>query len=126
MSDNAPLKPVREPIVIHKAEREDGKPVKDLHDCFFLPTEVHGYYNFYDKHGRTLATGVSSGNSFPFLLDGIAWTIFDFTIDAAKANGSWQNNADGSGLVIEQDGSFQATSTGGGHDEGETASAASA
>jgi hypothetical protein len=114
MSDNAPIKPIRQPIVIHKAQTTDGRKEKDLPDCFFLPTEIEGFFNFFDKHGRTLATGVSSGNSFPFLLDGHAWTIFDFTIDDLAAGGNWSNNADGPAPDIEQDGSFQASSSGGG------------
>lgn len=114
MSDDKPLEPIGEKIVIHSAHNRSGKKASDLYDCFFLPTEVAGFYNFYGKHGRTLATGVTSGQTFPFLLDGIAWRIFDFTIDPVKAGGNWKNTADDPGLELEQDGSFQATSTGGG------------
>jgi hypothetical protein len=118
MSDNDPLKPVRRPIVIDEVREEKGKTGRDLKHCYFLPTDIKGFYNFFDEHGRTLATGVSSDKPFPFLLDGHAWTIQMGTINDLVASGSWTNNAPapinpGSGPAAEQDGSFQASSSGG-------------
>jgi hypothetical protein len=115
MSDDKPLKPIGEKIVIHKANDNKGNNVPDLHRCFFLPSEIKGFYNFYNEHGETLATGVSSNNTFPFLLDGLAWEIYDFEIDDLEAGGKFRNNREKHpDLPDEQDGSFQATSTGGG------------
>lgn len=112
MSDKAPLKPLKERIVI----RETSPGGNDLYDCYFLPSEVEGFFNFYDREGRTLATGVSSDSPFPFLLDRIAWTIHMEKIDKSAARGGWQNNAPG--VTGGQDGTFQAES-GGGADEDE-------
>ena len=112
MSDNAPLRPIRDKIVIHTTTGGGN----ELHNCFFLPADVAGYYNFYDQHGRTLATGVRSGESFPFLLDRVAWMITGFTIDRIAAHGDWRNNLPSP--AVAQDGTFQAES-GGGQDEGD-------
>jgi hypothetical protein len=112
MSDNAPLTPIRDKIVIH-ATTGGGN---ELHNCFFLPADVAGYYNFYDQRGRTLATGVRSGESFPFLLDRVAWMITGFTIDRVAATGDWRNNRPSP--TAAQDGTFQAES-GGGEEEGD-------
>ena len=123
MSDNIPIKPIEERIVIHKVHDETGKSGKDLKNCFFLPTEIEGFYNFFDRHGRTLATGVSSDNPFPFLLDGHAWTIQMGKIDDSFAHGSWTNSAPtplGPGSDAEEDGSFQASSSGDVETEAET------
>lgn len=118
MSDDKPLKPIREKIVVHTAWDKKGHNVPDLHRCFFLPTEIESYYNFYNEHGETLATGVSSNNTFPFILDGLAWEIYDFAIDDVQAGGKFKNNREKHpSLTLEQEGSFQATSSGGGADE---------
>jgi hypothetical protein len=117
MSDKDPFKP----IVIDVVKEVKGNSGKDLKHCFFLPAELKGFYNFFDEHGRTLATGVKSNESFPFLLHGHAWTINMINITDEFANGSWSNSAPtplvppypnpGSGQ--EQEGSFQASSGGG-------------
>ena len=112
MSDNTPLTPIREKIVIRSTTGGGNQ----LHNCFFLPADVQGYYNFYDQRGRTLATGVRSGESFPFLLDRVAWMITGFSIDRVAATGDWTNNLPSS--TAAQDGTFQAES-GGGQDEGD-------
>jgi hypothetical protein len=112
MSDNAPLRPIRDKIVI----RTTTGGGNELHNCFFLAADVEGYFNFYDQHGRTLATGVRSGENFPFLLDRVAWTITGFSIDRIAATGNWQNNLPS--VTNAQDGTFQAES-GGGQDEGD-------
>lgn len=112
MSDKDPIKP----IVILEVKPQTGKSGNELKDCFFMPSEIEGFYNFLDKHGRTLATGVSSDSSFPFLLDGHAWTIEMGRMTDVHAHGSWSNSAPapiGSGPAAEQDGSFQASSSGG-------------
>lgn len=110
MSDSEPLGPINERIVI----RQTSPGGSELHDCFFLPSDIEGFYNFYDKHGQTLATGVSSDNPFPFLLDRIAWTIYNLKIDKLEAHGEWLNNAPG--VTGAQDGTFQAESGGGAED----------
>jgi hypothetical protein len=115
MSDNDPIKPIRQPIVIDQVHEVKGKSGNDLKRCFFLPTDIHGFYNFFDEHGGTLATGVSSGTPFPFLLHGHAWTITLGAITHQVASGGWNNNAPapiGPGSGAEQDGSFQASSSG--------------
>ena len=112
MSDNAPLRPIRDKIVIHTTTGGGN----ELHNCFFAPADVEGYYNFYDRHGRVLATGVRGGETFPFLLDRIAWTITLLSIDPLVATGDWQNNLPS--VTNAQDGTFQAES-GGGQEEGD-------
>jgi hypothetical protein len=107
MSDNAPLRPIRDKIVIHTTTGGGN----ELHNCFFAPADVEGYYNFYDRHGRVLATGVRGGEPFPFLLDRIAWTITLLSIDPLVATGDWQNNLPN--VTNAQDGTFQAESGGG-------------
>lgn len=116
MSDNDPMKPIRKPIVIDHVDDSRGKSGQDLKRCFFLPSDVKGFYDFFDEHGRTLATGISSNNPFPFLLHGHAWTIQMGLINDLVASGGWNNNAPaplGPGSSGEQDGSFQASSSGG-------------
>ena len=117
MSDKDPIKPIREPIIIDQVHAERGKSGNDLKHCFFLPADIDGFYNFFDEHGRTLATGVRSGTSFPFLLHGHAWTITLVDISHFVASGGWNNNAPAPigypGSDAEQDGSFQASSSGG-------------
>jgi len=120
MSDDKPLKPIRNRIVIDKT----SKGGNDLTNCFFLPTEVEGFYNFYDKHGQILATGVSSDRPFPFLLDRTAWTIHGLKIDKLAAHGEWENNAPLP--TAGQDGTFQAQSGGGAAGDDESTYAASA
>ena len=109
------------PIVIDIVHDVVGKSGKDLQYCFFLPSEIEGFYNFLDEFGRTLATGVSSNHPFPFLHDGHAWTINNFLINDQRASGNWSNSAPtplqppgpGQGSGEDQDGSFQASSSGG-------------
>ena len=117
MSDKNPIKPIRQPIVIDQVHAERGKSGNDLMRCYFLPADVDGFYNFYDEHDRTLATGVRTGTSFPFLLHGHAWTITLGDISHFVASGGWNNNAPAPigepGIGAEQDGSFQASSNGG-------------
>ena len=108
MSDNKPLEPVAERIVIRHAPDKHGDTGGMLVGCFFLPSpRVKGFFNFYDKKGETLATGISSNKPFPILLGEIAWTL-ECTIDDQGANGVWMNTAPG--ITEEQDGSFQASS----------------
>ena len=119
MSDNAPLKPIRRKIVINVTSPGGN----DLQNCFFLRSdEVPGFYNLYDQDGNTLATGVSDGVPFPFLHDGIAWTIYDLKIhhhldrDRIEAHGGWSNNLptlEQNSTSFEQIGTFQAESGGG-------------
>lgn len=111
MSDNTPL-PIRDKIVIHTTTGGGN----ELHNCFFLPADVQGYFNFFDRHGRVLATGIRGGETFPFLLDRIAWTMTMLSIDRVAATGDWTNNLPSSAAA--QDGTFQAES-GGGQDEGD-------
>lgn len=117
MSDKDPIKPIRQPIVIDQVREGTGRSGNDLKRCYFLPTDMDRFYNFFDEHGSTLATGVSSGTPFPFLLHGHAWTITLGDITHFVASGSWNNNAPapsgGSAPDAEQDGSFQASSNGG-------------
>jgi hypothetical protein len=93
-----------------------------LRGCFFLPSKLKGFFNFYDQKGQTLATGVSSAKPFPILLGDFAWTL-ECTIDDQNANGSWKNN--GPDLSDEQDGSFQASSGPGADPEAASAASAS-
>ena len=117
MSDKDPIRPIRQPIVIDQVHEGTGRSGNDLKRCYFLPTDMDRFYNFFDEHGSTLATGVSSGTPFPFLLHGHAWTITLGDITHFVASGSWNNNAPapsgGSAPDAEQDGSFQASSNGG-------------
>jgi len=112
MSDNAPLKPIRRKVVINITSSGGS----ELQNCFFLRSEVEGFYNFYNQDGQTLATGVSDGTPFPFLHDGIAWTIYDLKIhhhldrDRIQAKGGWTNNVP---EPPNADGTFQAESGGG-------------
>lgn len=112
MSDDKALKPIRHKIVINFTS--DGG--NDLQNCFFMRAEVEGFYNFYNKHGETLATGLRADVPFPFLLGGLGWTINqlkirqDPDIDRTVASGDWQNNAPG---PPNADGTFQAESGGG-------------
>jgi hypothetical protein len=123
MSDNQRIEPVRARIVIHHAANKKGSDTGNmLKGCFFLPTEIKGFYNFYNKDGQTLATGVSSDNPFPVLLDDLAWTIQMGKIDDLNAQGSWRNNAPR--LAEEQDGSFQASSGPGADTEATSAASA--
>lgn len=103
MSDNTPPEPIKRPIVI----REASPGGEDLDGCFFLLSEVEGFFNFFDRYGRTLATGVSNESTFPFLLDRIAWTI-ELNINDRDAWGEWQNNVS----PPAADGTFQAHSDG--------------
>jgi hypothetical protein len=108
MSDNAPLKTVEDRIVIDQTSEGGG----DLHNCYFAPsTEVEGYFNFHDETGKILATGIKDNTPFPFLLDGIAWTIHKIKIDHRHAKGEWRNDAPK--FAQAQDGTFQAESGGG-------------
>ena len=81
MSDDKRLEPVRTKIVVDLAFNRKGERVTTLDNCFFLPSDIKGYYNFYNQKGETLATGVSNNNEFPFLHDGHAWTIYELVID---------------------------------------------
>ena len=137
MSDDKRLEPVRTKIVVDLAFNRKGERVTTLDNCFFLPSDIKGYYNFYNQKGETLATGVSNNNEFPFLHDGHAWTIYELVIDDSLATGEWKNNAKSrpvgpdeqkpGGFPDEQDGSFQAQASGGpGVDTDEAASSASA
>ena len=105
MSDNAPLE---DRIVIDQTSEGGG----DLFNCYFVPsTEVEGFFNFHDPSGRILATGINDDTPFPFLLDGIAWTIHKIKIDKRHAKGEWRNNVPK--FAQSQDGTFQAESGGG-------------
>ena len=107
MSDNEPFEPIRNPIVIRNAHDKNGNTGGMLKGCYFLPSELKGFFNFFTPKGKTLATGISSGRSFPILLGDLAWTL-ECTIDDQGATGIWRNTAPGIGQ--EQDGSFQASS----------------
>jgi hypothetical protein len=117
MSDDKPLKPIRRPIVINQVHNLKGDSGNDLKGCYFLPSDIKDFYNFFDEHGRTLATGVSAGMPFPILLDHHAWTMELTSINDLVASGSYNNNAPSAigraGSEAEQDGSFQASSSGG-------------
>lgn len=115
MSDDKPLKRIREKVVINVTSSGGN----DLQNCFFLPSDVEGFYNFYNERGETLATGVSDDVPFPFLLDGVAWTITHLKIHPhakIQATGHWVNNIE----VPTADGTFQAESGGGADDDAET------
>jgi len=124
MSDDKPTEQIRRPVVINKAST-GGTP---LESCFFLRiAEIDGqlFYNFYNGDGETLATGVSDNVPFPFLLDGIAWTITDLKIhhhpeiDRIKAKGNWTNTV----VDTAEAGTFAAESGGGVVPEAYSASA---
>jgi hypothetical protein len=102
MSDIAPIK---RKIIIDKTTGDGGK---DLHQCYFLLTDVEGVYNLYTQHSRILAANVVSGQNFNFTIDGIHFEITDFKIDDFAGNGNWRNNAPVP--VDDQDGTFQAQS----------------
>lgn len=104
MSDNAPLE---DRIVIDQTSEGGGV----LFNCYFVPGEVEGFFNFHDASGRILATGINDDTPFPFLLDGIAWTIHKIKIDKRHAKGEWRNNVPK--FAQSQDGTFQAESGGG-------------
>ena len=123
MSDDQPTEKVRRPIVINTYSAGGTK----LEQCFFLriPDVKGDYYNFYNGDGDTIATGISDGVSFPFLLDGIVWRITDLKIyhppksegsERIKAHGHWSNNV----IKTAEAGTFAAESGGG---ESETYSA---
>lgn len=121
MSDDKP-KRIRRPIVINLTSPGGN----DLQGCYFLASDdVEGFYNLFNELGETLATGVSDGIPFPFLHDGIAWTITDLKIhhhpvEGVKAKGNWQNNVAlkaNLGIIPDADGSFQAESGGGADDD---------
>lgn len=108
MKDNEPTEPIRDKIVI---DHTTGKTGSKLDKCYFLPADVPGTYNFYNKHGVLLARDVSSGKPFEFKLDGLDWEIKDLQINNVSASGDWSNDAplpEGA-----QDGTFQAQSGGG-------------
>jgi hypothetical protein len=119
MSDNE-LQPIRKKIVVDHTHNKHGDTGGMLQGCFFLPTGIKHFFNFYDQDGQTLATGVSSERPFPILLGDLAWTL-ECTIDDQQASGSWRNN--GPSIADEQDGSFQASSGPGAEGEGESVSA---
>ena len=78
-----------------------GKDKDDLKKCFFYPA-ADSTYDFYKKENGVetlLASGITSGTSFTFTLDGYTWTIPDpslpqvpFEINSTTAIGSWKNN----------------------------------
>jgi hypothetical protein len=107
MSDNE-LQPIGKRIVINHTHNRKGNTGGMLEGCFFLPTGLKDFFNFYNQRGETLATGVSSDKPFPILLGELAWTINMGKIDDMVARGDWHNN--GPDLSDEQDGSFQASS----------------
>jgi hypothetical protein len=116
MSDKEPLKRIRRPIVINVTSSGG----EDLKNCYFLASdEVEGFYSFFNERGETLATGVSDDVPFPFLLDGVAWTITKLKIhhhvepNGIKAKGQWTNNV----MIPNADGTFQSESGGGVEDE---------
>lgn len=127
MSDDQPTEKPRGPVVINTAS--NGGTI--LENCFFLRTaEIEGqlYYNFYNGDGETLATGVSDGVPFPFLLDGIAWTITELEIyhppeiedsERIEARGCWANTV----TALAEAGTFAAESGGGVIPEAYSASA---
>lgn len=116
MSNDKPTEKIRRPVVINTASA--GGTI--LENCFFLriPDVEGDYYNFYNGDGGTLATGLSDGVSFPFLLDGIVWRITHLKIyhppkfkdfERIKANGHWTNNV----IKTAEAGTFAAESGGG-------------
>ncbi|HXQ73980.1 MAG TPA: hypothetical protein VN844_25985 [Pyrinomonadaceae bacterium] len=127
MSDDKPIERTRRPVVINTASA--GGTI--LENCFFLPiAEIKGqvFYNFYNGDGKTLATGVSDGVTFPFLLDGIAWTISHLEIyhppeikdcERIEAKGHWTNTV----TELAEAGTFAAESGGGVIPEAYSASA---
>ena len=127
MSDDRPLEKLRRPVVINTASTGGS----ELQNCFFLrAAEIEGvpYYNFYNGDGETLATGISDGVPFPFLLDGIAWKITHLEIynppeidgsERIKARGHWTNTVD----TTNEAGTFAAESGGNIEPEAYSASA---
>ncbi|HEY2962263.1 MAG TPA: hypothetical protein VGJ37_07590 [Pyrinomonadaceae bacterium] len=106
MSDK--ITPIKWKIVIDETRGDGGK---DLHNCYFLPTDVPGVYNLYDQHSRILAAYIVAGQNFNFTVDDIHYDIHRFEIDDFAARGDWKNNAPVP--VDEQEGTFQAQSGGG-------------
>lgn len=127
MSDDKPIERIRRPVVINIASPGGTT----LENCFFLRiAEIKGrvFYNFYNEEGKTLATGVSDGVPFPFLLDGIAWTITHLEIyhppeikdfERIEAKGRWTNTV----TDLAEAGTFAAESGGGVIPEAYSASA---
>jgi hypothetical protein len=98
-----------------------GKDKDDLKKCFFYPTTSPGEYDFYVRENNTdtlLASGITSGTSFTFTLDGYTWTIPDpslpqvpFEINSTTAIGSWKNNDPSVSIEAQssgESGTFQA------------------
>ena len=98
-----------------------GKDKDDLKKCFFYPTSTPGTYDLYKKENGVetlLASGITSGGSFTFTLDGYNWTIPDpsqrqnpFVINNQGASGSWKNNNTSPSIEAQssgESGTFQA------------------
>ena len=95
--------------------------------CYFV---VSGStWSLYNKNGVLLASGQTSATGFTFEHDSnkpsgtkITWTITNFVISATAASGNWSNP---DSITGDQDGTFQASSSGG-VGEGQVAAGASA
>ena len=117
----APLAVGTAPANAIKIKTVTGGADKDkLKHCYFLPSGSQ--FEFCDKDGNQLASGLTSGNNFNFTLDSINWSITNFLISDTNASGNWSNP---NNIEDAQDGTFQAAS-GGGADEEANASAAMA
>jgi hypothetical protein len=125
------LKPVRPMIVID--EMSSGNQLKR---CFFMSTDLDGAYNMYDSEARLLAAYVVAGEDFSLTVNHAHFFISKFKIDDIGASGSWSighHKHPREAMMLEQEGTFQASSGGGGNaeqevtgKEKEAASAASA
>jgi hypothetical protein len=79
-----------------------GRDKDKLRKCFFLAPSFSNSYALYVRENGVetlLASGITSGGSFTFTLDGYNWTIPDpsqrqnpFVINNQGASGSWKNN----------------------------------
>jgi hypothetical protein len=94
-----------------------GRNRDELKNCYFEASNiVPGGYDFFDKNGVELASGLLPGEPFEFGLDGHEWVIYDWTADTHHADGSWRNDAPPE-PELEQGGTFTAQAGGGVEDE---------
>ena len=98
-----------------------GRDKDKLKKCFFLAPSFSASYALYARENgmeTLLASGITSGSSFTFTLDGYTWTIPDpslpqvpFEINATTASGSWKNNDPSVSIEAQssgESGTFQA------------------
>ena len=98
-----------------------GRDKDKLRKCFFLAPSFSASYALYVRENGVetlLASGITSGSSFTFTLDGYTWTIPDpsqrqnpFVINNQGARGSWKNNDTSARIEAQssgESGTFQA------------------